>query len=79
MYKLFLIDYSMPDIDGLQLVKLLIELIGKHGLPQPIYCCCTAYSSKEHVEIAINAGFNVYLQKPSNMKDLKDLIARAFD
>ena len=48
MYKLFLIDYSMPDIDGLQLVKLLKELIDNHGLPHPVYCCCTAYSSEEH-------------------------------
>ena len=79
MYKLFIIDYSMPDIDGLQLVKLLTELVGKHGLPQPIYCCCTAYSTKEHYLIAINAGFNVFLQKPSDMEDMKDLIAKAFD
>ena len=32
MYKLFLIDYSMPDLDGLQLLKLLNELIAKNGL-----------------------------------------------
>ena len=32
MYKLFLIDYSMPELDGLQLIKMLREILKENEL-----------------------------------------------
>ena len=75
MYKLFLIDYSMPEIDGLELVKILRKMIDESTLEtQPVYCCCTAYQSKEHQDAAIDAGFNYFLNKPTDKDELHDII-----
>ena len=47
-YTLLLIDYSMPNIDGIELVKAARQIYAQNGLPQPLYCCCTAYASEQH-------------------------------
>ena len=47
MYKLLLLDYSMPDLDGIELVQKLRALVDASEVckEQPIYCCCTAYDT----------------------------------
>ena len=66
MFKILLIDYSMPDMDGLELVRKLRSLLEEHNLSdkQPIYCCCTAYNTAEHRDIAISSGFDYFMVKP---------------
>ena len=66
MFKILLIDYSMPDMDGLELVRKLRSLLEEHNLSdkQPIYCCCTAYNTVEHRDIAISSGFDYFMVKP---------------
>ena len=78
MYKLLLIDYSMPEIDGIMLIKQLRELIVENGLPHPTYCCCTAYTSKEHHDIAIASGFHVFMTKPATVERMRQLVHQAF-
>ena len=46
-YQLILLDYSMPNCDGLQTVKLLQEFMSTY-MPMkkpPFICCVSAYSS----------------------------------
>ena len=78
MYKLLLIDYSMPDLDGIELVKKLRAMIDASQLceEQPIYCCCTAYDTEEHHDIAIQSGFNYFMVKPVNKDDLQEILEK---
>lgn len=43
MYQLFLLDYSMPEMDGIEVCKEVRRIITEKNLPQPTICCCSAY------------------------------------
>ena len=58
MYKLILIDYSMPEMDGVQAIAKISELLREANaeasdestvLVMPYICCCSAYCHKELV------------------------------
>jgi two-component system sensor histidine kinase/response regulator len=66
-FELVLIDYQMPDVDGMGLVRsLLIEL---ERPPQPVLL--TSLSKDVGSEAIWNAGFRGYLVKPLHMEDLR--------
>lgn len=44
MYKLILLDYSMPGMDGIETAQNLITLFKSMNLPKPYICCVTAYT-----------------------------------
>ena len=44
MYKVILLDYSMPDMDGPQVSIKVREITKSTGLAEPFICCCTAYT-----------------------------------
>ena len=50
MYKLVLLDYSMPDLDGPQVTIEIKNLFKQSILVQenqiPNICCCTAYAEE---------------------------------
>ena len=79
MYKILLIDYSMPEFDGLELVQRLRSMLQESQLnlgELPIYCCCTAYDTAEHCEIAIKSGFNYFMVKPMNQNELEEIVIK---
>ena len=67
MYKLILMDYSMPDCDGPTATKLIRKLVIERqnmaGV-QPIICCLTAYSEQQYKDSAIRSGMDCILVKP---------------
>lgn len=68
MFKLILLDYSMPDMDGPQVCREIRNMVeSSNGTStQPYICCCTAYTDQEYVEVAFKAGMNDFLTKPIN-------------
>ena len=58
MYKIILLDYSMPGIGGIGAAKEILRLVAEHGVKKPYLCCCTAYNTQHYVDIAISAGFD---------------------
>ena len=58
MYQLILLDYSMPGIGGIGAVTEICRLVAESGVKKPYLCCCTAYNSQKHRDIAISAGFD---------------------
>ena len=66
MYKLILMDYSMPKCDGPTATAQIRELLNNNEYQQdsPYICFLTAYSNKKKRKVAIEAGGDNYLVKP---------------
>ena len=56
-----LVDWNMPEMDGLDFVKAVRAEIGYAALPLMMV---TTNSEREHVERALEAGANEYVMKP---------------
>ena len=74
MYKIVLLDYSMPGIGGLEVARIICKLVHEYNLKKPYLCCCTAYTSEKYRNIAISAGFDRFLTKPVTADDIVDII-----
>ena len=48
MYKLILMDFSMPECDGAKATKIIRQNISNSGLQQPLICCLTAYTEDQY-------------------------------
>jgi len=80
MYKLILLDYSMPEMEGPQ-VAMAIRNLFKTSIvlsegETPYICCCTAYDDAEFKRKALTAGMDDLLTKPISYDELKKLLTR---
>ena len=69
MYKLVLIDYSMPEMDGPQVaiaLRSLFKSVSLNEESEPYLCCCTAYE-----EEAFMSGMNGFMTKPVAYTELE--------
>lgn len=66
---IILTDWIMPDVDGIELVKL-IRNHPKSPTPLVPIIMITGYCTKAHVEKARDSGVNEFLVKPFNSSDL---------
>ena len=67
MYKLFLLDYSMPEMDGPQVAIEIRKILQEQDISQPMICCCTAYDDISYQKKAYEAGMNNFVIKPVSM------------
>ncbi len=63
LYDLILMDIQMPIMDGYEATKIIKNDISEQASNIPILAM-TAYSSKEDIRRALNAGMNDYILKP---------------
>jgi DNA-binding NarL/FixJ family response regulator len=71
---LVLCDLNMPEMDGLQLVKELKRLCGKHRAFEAIML--TGRADKQDVIKALREGFADYYQKPVDLNELLEGLQR---
>ena len=64
MYKLIMLDYSMPGKDGPQTSIAIRELCKGAGFDRPYICCVTAYSEAQYKRRALEAGMDKFMVKP---------------
>ena len=78
LYKLILMDYSMPGMDGPTAVGEILRLYQESphiSADQfPFICCCTAYSEAQFKKAAMDAGMNHFLTKPISMENIENLL-----
>ena len=74
MFKLILLDFSMPDLNGPEVAKLIRQIVNEAGMEQPYICCCTAYTDPSYGKIAIEAGMDSVMTKPITSNELKQLL-----
>ena len=74
-FDLVVSDLSMPDTDGYALVRRLRELDAAAGARRPAVAL-TAHASPDDRRRALEAGFDAYLVKPVDARDLAGVVAR---
>lgn len=75
-YELILIDWNMPDLDGLKTSELIIN---NHKLSKvPIIIMVSAYNREELIDQAINIGLQAFLTKPVGYSLLFDTVMNVF-
>jgi len=70
-FDLVLVDYQMPEVDGMTLARTLTATL--HGSPQLVLL--TSLSKDLTAASIIQAGFRGYLVKPLRMDDLRTVLA----
>ena len=68
-YDIILMDIQMPVMDGYEAAKIIKNDLSKQIAKIPIIAM-TAYTAKEDIEKAFEAGMNDYIFKPFDAKDL---------
>lgn len=75
LYDLILMDIQMPGMDGVEASR---RIRAAHGLQHPRIVALTANAAAEDRQAYLDAGMDDHLAKPFEMKDLADVITRAF-
>ena len=73
-YDLVLMDVQMPEMDGLEATRRIIEL---HGNDRPRIVALTADAMQDDRERCLAAGMDEYLTKPIRPAELADALERA--
>ena len=84
MFKIIMLDYSMPDMDGPEVANKICKLFPERGEDQeepegnfvqrPYICCCTAFTETHHRQSALSSGMDYFLSKPVSPEELEDLL-----
>jgi DNA-binding response OmpR family regulator len=64
-------DIGLPELDGFEVAR---ELRGKKTTAGARLIALTAYSTDEVRRLALEAGFDVYMTKPADIKNLQALL-----
>ena len=73
MPDLILLDWSMPNMDGLTFVA---ELRRLEGGDKPKIIMCTVNRQNHHITMALAAGVDEYIKKPFNIDRLSEKIGK---
>ncbi len=73
-FDLVITDIAMPGIDGLELLGRI-----KQQMPQTRVIVITAYGSDEREETAYRLGADKYIEKPFDIKEIKNLVFKLIE
>lgn len=74
MYKIILLDYSMPEMDGPTTSREIYRLYADDkNIQMPYICCCTAYAEASFKTKAIESGMDYLLTKPVSAEELRQV------
>ena len=79
IYDLILMDWNMPNIDGIEATKMINDLCKKHNKPLPQEVIMISSFRHEHIiKTAKEVGVDIFLQKPINPSILNDILSGVF-
>jgi CheY-like chemotaxis protein len=67
------LDLTMPGMDGYELARRLRQRTPDRP---PVLATVTAYSDLDHLQLAAEAGFDLYFTKPANAQEVAERIRR---
>ena len=73
-YKLIFMDFSMPEMDGIESSKTIQLFFEQLGAPCPMICFLSAYQQESFIERAKQIGIEKYFFKPAQAHDLTKLL-----
>ena len=83
MFKLILLDYSMPELDGPSTAKEIRRISGQSLENEsqcltaaPYICCLSAYQHEDYEEVALASGMNEFQTKPMSDDSLQNLLRK---
>lgn len=68
---LIISDIGMPEVDGYELMRMVRKTKGLERVPA---IALTGYGRDEDYELALEAGYNAHMSKPTDMAELVHLI-----
>ncbi|CAD8157292.1 unnamed protein product [Paramecium octaurelia] len=74
LFTLILMDYQMPIMDGCTATIRLTEMMNQNIIPKIHIIGLTAFTNATDVSNCIKAGMSDVLQKPLNLKELKEIL-----
>ena len=78
-FDLIVSDIRMPDMDGVETIKMIRECLKQNAKPMVPEIFITGYASKDNLEEAKKLKVADYLYKPFNIKDFLDIVKRNLD
>lgn len=75
-FAVVLMDWQMPELDGVEATRLIRELERDRGLPRTPIIAVTAHALPGDREACIAAGMDDYIAKPYTMDTLLDALQR---
>ncbi len=75
-YDLVLMDVQMPEMDGLESTKAIIDYCRKNSLPVPVIIAMTANVIGDSQQHCFAAGMNGFIPKPVLPDQLKDCLTK---
>jgi CheY-like chemotaxis protein len=76
-FDFVIMDISMPEQDGLDAVRWIRDLDDKTKKDLPIFAL-TSYSTSDHTQEILTAGFNEHLVKPLQVDQLVTILKKYF-
>ena len=73
-YDIIFLDHMMPGMDGIEVLKILRKLNDHYEIPPVVALTANAISGMK--ERYLKAGFNEYLSKPIDIKELNKIILK---
>lgn len=73
-YDIIFMDVQMPEMDGFEATKKIIELYPENT--RPVIVAFTAQALSDDKEKCMNAGMNDYISKPMRIEDVKNILIR---
>lgn len=74
-YDIIFMDHMMPEMDGIESVRIIREECGENG-KKPIIIALTANAMDGVKEKFLNSGFQDFLAKPLDRKQLNDILLK---
>lgn len=78
-YDIVLMDIQMPEMDGLEATRSIIEYYDKNGQQPPLIFAMTANVLGESEAQCIHAGMKDFISKPVNFEELQKIFAKWSD
>ena len=76
IYRLVLMDFAMPEVDGCECANQIRHFISSKGFAQPAIVCLTAYTETQFRDKALAAGMDEVAVKPVFKKKMQQILAR---